>query len=107
MGDKVHCPIHGDTIITEGFQTVSFQPSQLLAYEGCKTSCGAELIGGKQLICFIDFDNLPTPSVSLPVTHPAQVVDAVQHYESSRIRTRIINLLLKSVRREKDILMSP
>lgn len=61
VGDHVHCPIHGDTTIIEGYQTVTIQPSRHLAYEGCKTSCGATLIGGKQTICYIGFDDEPEP----------------------------------------------
>lgn len=59
VGDKVHCPLHGDTTITEGYQTITLQPSRFLAYDGCKTSCGATLIGGKQTICYIGFDDEP------------------------------------------------
>lgn len=84
VGDHVHCPMHGDTTIIEGYQTVTIQPSRHLAYEGCKTSCGATLIGGKQTICYIGFDDEPEPTAPHAAfeevkkagnhSHPAQPV---------------------------------
>ncbi|EKD26199.1 MAG: hypothetical protein ACD_79C01310G0007 [uncultured bacterium] len=53
VGDAVHCPHHGETKIIEGFSGFVIE-SYNIAYDGCKTSCGAVLIAGKQSIFFID-----------------------------------------------------
>lgn len=58
LGDKVSCPLHGETTIVEGFHTVMVNPNKTLAYEGCETSCGAVLIAGGQSIVFIDTDSV-------------------------------------------------
>lgn len=57
LGDKVMCPQHGETEITEGYTPLTLHPSRTLAYHGCKTSCGATLIGGGQGIVFVDVDD--------------------------------------------------
>jgi uncharacterized Zn-binding protein involved in type VI secretion len=47
MGDKASCPIHGNTTIASGDQTliVDGKPA---ARHGDKTACGATLIAGQQ-----------------------------------------------------------
>lgn len=47
MGDKVSCPIHGDTSIASGDNTliVDGKPA---ARHGDKTACGAVLVAGQQ-----------------------------------------------------------
>ncbi|MBI5447410.1 MAG: PAAR domain-containing protein [Gammaproteobacteria bacterium] len=57
LGDKVSCPLHGETTIIEGFHSMSLNPNKTLAYDGCKTSCGAELIAGCQTILFVETDS--------------------------------------------------
>lgn len=54
MGDKVSCPFHGETEIIEGFHTTMIEPNKVLAYEGCKTTCGSVLIAGQQGIVVVD-----------------------------------------------------
>lgn len=59
VGDKVNCPQHGETVITQGFDKVVLESGATLAYEGCLTSCGATLISTQQDIFYIE---LPPPS---------------------------------------------
>lgn len=54
LGDRVSCPVHGDTKIVEGFHTTMIDPNKTLAYDGCKTTCGAVLIAGGQEIVVVD-----------------------------------------------------
>lgn len=56
LGHKVHCPSHGETEIVEGFLTTLIEPNKIIAYEGCRTSCGAQLIAGGQDIVCVDAD---------------------------------------------------
>ncbi len=46
VGDAVSCPIHGDTVIDEGDDTVLVQ-GQPAACHGHKTACGATLISSQ------------------------------------------------------------
>jgi uncharacterized Zn-binding protein involved in type VI secretion len=47
LGDKVSCPVHGDTTITSGDPTLVVD-GKPVARHGDKTSCGATLIAGQQ-----------------------------------------------------------
>lgn len=61
VGDSVHCPLHGETKIIEGFEKAVIEPGGAIAYEGCLTSCGAQLLSSCQNILVIE---LPSPSAS-------------------------------------------
>lgn len=58
VGDSVHCPLHGETQIIEGFEKAVIEPGGAIAYEGCLTSCGAQLLSSRQNILVVE---LPTP----------------------------------------------
>jgi uncharacterized Zn-binding protein involved in type VI secretion len=47
LGHKVSCPVHGDTTITSGDQTLIVD-GKPVARHGDKTSCGATLIASQQ-----------------------------------------------------------
>lgn len=47
VGDKVSCPIHGDTTISSGDQTMIVD-GKPVARHGDKTACGATLIASQQ-----------------------------------------------------------
>ena len=47
MGDKVSCPIHGDTTISSGDPTMIVD-GKPVARKGDKTACGADLIPAQQ-----------------------------------------------------------
>jgi uncharacterized Zn-binding protein involved in type VI secretion len=47
VGDKVSCPIHGDTTISSGDQTLIID-GKAVARHGDKVGCGATLIATQQ-----------------------------------------------------------
>lgn len=79
LGDKVICPQHGETQIIEGFHTVMINDGKTLAYDGCKTSCGAYLIASGQ-----DVVSIETESVECLVTVPEQIKTSPQVEQSEK-----------------------
>jgi len=80
LGDKVTCPLHGPNEIIEGFHTVMLEPNKTLAYEGCKTACGATLIAGEQTIVTVD-----TASLECLVFSPETKSDPSQEQSTEKL----------------------
>jgi len=80
LGDKVTCPLHGPNEIIEGFHTVMLEPNKTLAYEGCKTACGATLIAGEQTIVTVD-----TTSLECLVFSPETKSDPSQEQSTEKL----------------------
>ena len=58
VGDTVDCPLHGETRIIQGFPRAVIGEDQYLAYDGCLTSCGAQVQAGLQQILCVEAPDL-------------------------------------------------
>ena len=78
LGDKVHCPIHGETTIIEGCFSAMAEPNRTFAYEGCKTSCGAVLIAGGQDVVVVEIDETDQLAAA-PINEKNQNIENIEN----------------------------